>query len=788
MLLGVGVVLAILAFIPFAARVEALRDRHATGPAWAFPSRVYSDALRLTVGRAIPPVYLQRHLDLRGYVRVGGSPSRPGEYSWRSNGILIYLRGFPDAPEDGEIESPELVDLAIARARISAIRRPSTADTTRVPALEPILISMFADEHGVRRTWVSLERVPRIVQEAVIASEDRRFRHHMGLDLRSNARAILTNVKARGLREGGSTITQQLARGLFLGRERTFGRKIREAFYAVGLEILLSKEQILEMYLNSVYWGQGEGIGVAGIAEASRWYFDAPVESLKLGEAALLAGIIPAPNTYSPFRNSKVARDRRNAVLNDMVAAGVLPANAAAAAKRTPIRVRQAPPPPNRYPSFIGYAQQYLGQKLPKGASERWGLTILTTLDPVWQEDAEATLPSGVARFDPMPRFGGGTQAENPLEGAFVALDARDGAVRAMVGGRNIRPGDFNRAAQARRQPGSAFKPVVYAAALDPRRGDPRFTPASTVPDERREFTTPEGPWKPENDEADYHPQVSLAKALAKSLNLATSNLVEAISPAEVSRYAERFGLGRLKPVASIGLGSNEVTLLDLTNAYATFPNGGVRAEPHLVRAALDAEGKDILPARKRDTRVIPDQTAALMTGLLEDVVIFGVSYPLRKVYGFSRPVGGKTGTTNDYLDAWFVGFTPDVVAGVWVGHDQPEATGRPAAELAIPIWAGVMNRLLEGFPPTPFPARSDIELAWIDPWTGGLARRDCPSPLRTPFVRGTAPTAFCTRDHTHDWEVIFAARAADSLEALSRAAAAESLAADSAGGSATAP
>ncbi len=511
---GAGIALAITAFIPFAARVEALRERHATGPAWAFPSRVYSDGLPLTPNRPLPAGYLERHLDLRGYARVTGRPTRPGQYAWSDAGIQIHLRRFTDAPDPKGIEAPEIVALTLVRGRITAVRRAPDADTTRVPSLEPVLISMLADEQGVRRTWVPLSRIPRIAQDAVIASEDRRFRSHMGLDLRSNARALLSNVRARGVRQGGSTITQQLARGLFLGRERTYGRKLREAFLAVGLEILLSKEEILEMYLNSIYWGQGEGLGVAGIAEAARWYFDAPVESLGLGEAALLAGIIPAPNSYSPFRSPRLARERRDAVLEDMVAAGLLPGPAAAKMKREALTIRRGPPPPNRFPSFVGYAQQYLRTKLPTGASERWGLAILTTLDPVWQEDAEAALPAGVERFDPGQRWGGGTSLDHPLEGAFVALDARDGAVGVMVGGRAVLPGDFNRAAQARRQPGSAFKPVVYAAALDPRRGDPKFTPASTVPDLRREFATPEGPWQPQNDEGEYHAQVTLAKAI----------------------------------------------------------------------------------------------------------------------------------------------------------------------------------------------------------------------------------------------------------------------------------
>ena len=309
----------------------------------------------------------------------------------------------------------------------------------------------------------------------------------------------------------------------------------------------------------------------------------------------------------------------------------------------------------------------------------------------------------------------------------------------------------------------------MYAAALDPRRGGRAFTPASTVPDERRVFATPEGPWSPRNDEADYHDEVTLAKALAKSLNLATANLVEQIGAGVVARYAERFGFGRVRAVPSIGLGTNEVTLLALTNAYATFPNGGTRFEASTLSGIADARGRALGRPAASPVRVIPAETAALMTGLLEDVVIFGVSYPLRKVYGFTRPVGGKTGTTNDYNDAWFVGFTPDVVAGTWVGFDQPRNLGAPAAEIALPVWAHIMTRLLDGFPAREFPSDRGLALAWIDPWSGGLAGPGCPSVMRVPFLPGTAPTEPCRRDHAADWEALRQARAADSLAALAR-------------------
>ena len=295
------------------------------------------------------------------------------------------------------------------------------------------------------------------------------------------------------------------------------------------------------------------------------------------------------------------------------------------------------------------------------------------------------------------------------------------------------------------------------------------MTPASTVPDLRRTFDTPEGPWEPRNDEGEYHATVTLAKALTKSLNLATANLVEKIGAATVSRYAERFGLGRPEAVASIGLGTHEVTPLALTDAYTVFANGGWRREPTPVRAVLDGHGVPVvLPERKR-LDVLPEDAAVIARGMLEDVVIFGISYPLRAEYGFTRPCGGKTGTTNDYRDAWFVGFTPELAAGVWVGYDQPQSLARPAAKVALPVWARVMNRLLVGFPATDFPRRRDVKQVWIDPYTGGLARGDCPSPLRVDFIAGSEPAKPCPRDHAADWAAIHARAEADSLASAAR-------------------
>ena len=759
-----------LLLIPLAAKVDALRARHATGPSWSFPSRLYTAGVPFVRGRTMPFPYLRHQLALRGYRQVAYEPREPGTWAVGSRGIAIFTRGFRDTQDPAGHGGPERVLLEIGNGTLARVHRLGgregdlPPDRGSAPRLEPVVASLIMDDHRIRRTWVPLSRVPKVVRQAVVASEDRRFYKHSGLDLRSNFRALLVNLRAGAVRQGGSTITQQLARGLFLGPQRTWDRKLREIFLAVGLEILLSKDQILEMYLNMVYWGRADGGGVGGIAEAARWYFNEPVDSLRLREAALLAGMIPSPNATSPFRDPRRARERRNNVIDDMVAAGSIDAATGRRAKKLPLGVRRGPVPPEHFPSVASYVREWLEQRtagsLPKGALAQRGLAILTTIDPVWQIDAERALAEGLADQE---RWRG--RMAEPLEGAFVAIDPATGYVRAMVGGRRPTTGSFNRATQARRQPGSAIKPLVYASALE--RGPGAFTPASTLADLRREFDTPEGPWSPRNDDGRYHESVTIAKALAHSINVATANLVEAVGPPVVAREVARLGVEGLKAVPSIGLGTTEVTLLQLTNAYACFPNGGWKRAPSPVRVVIDGRGKTVASVASNATRVLPRQTAALMTGLLEDVVIFGVAYPLRKSYGFTRGVGGKTGTTNEYKDAWFIGFTPDIVAGVWVGYDTPQSLARPAAQIAIPVWAGIAHRMLEGFPERDFEGSGLLEQAWIDPWTGGLARQDCLSPMRVPFIRGSVPRRPCSRDHAGEWAEYYARQAiADSIAA----------------------
>ncbi len=753
-------------------RVAALRSGHATGPGWTFPSRVYSDDVPLEAGRILPVEYLLAQLAARDYRQMSGDATPAGTFTRRGGVFEIALRGFHEAPDPRGNAPPERVRLSIRDGRLASVQhldavrgpRASTRapgrqeETPGPPRLEPILMALLLDPDRTWRAWVDIDAVPEPVRDAIVASEDRRFHSHIGVDLRGYARALRSNVRAGEVREGGSTISQQLARGLFLGRDRTLWRKLAEVPLALGLEVALGKRRILEMYLNSVYWGQAGSYSIGGIAAAARWYFDAPLDSLGALEGATLAAMIPAPNVFDPFKRAALVRTRRNRVLRDMVAAGRLAPERAAALARRPLNVRRGAPPVERFPSYVGFVREQLAARFAPEVVTRHGLTVFTRMDIAWQQGAEGGLAGAVKALD------GGGGGGTPLEGAFVALEPGTGAVRVLVGGRAPVAGDFNRAFQARRQTGSAIKPIVYAAAFAAGQG---LTPSTVVPDLPRTFQTDLGPWTPRNDDGSNHARVALVKALERSLNVATTNLVDRVGPEYVAKVARRFGLGELKPVMSIGLGSNESTLLDLTRAFAVFGDGGVLVPATALHAVVDRSGRVVAGARgdrpnpsttagtpapeatpkpPDASRAIPEPVAALMTGLLTNVVRFGVAYPLRNVYGFTRPVAGKTGTTDEYKDAWFVGFTPDIVAGIWLGHDRPRSMGRLAVDTALPAWAWIVGPMLQGFPPRGFASDAALEWRDIEPWSGLLATRECRA-QPVPFLPGTAPKGYCAPD-----------------------------------------
>jgi len=519
-----------------------------------------------------------------------------------------------------------------------------------------------------QRRDVSLDQISRDLQNAVIAVEDHRFYSHFGIDPVGLGRALYRDVRG-GRLEGGSTLTQQLARTLFLSNKRTLGRKAQEAVLALLLEQELSKKQILELYLNRIFLSAG----VYGVETMSRDLFGKPANTLTLPEAALIAGLIRAPSALSPWSNLDGALDRSRVVLQRMREEGfITPAQEKAAAQARP-RIR---PYPGATEAQAGYAKEFLRQKFRDefGGDHPPDWQVRTTFVPELQEAAERSVENGLRRF-----------GKPDLQAALVAVDPATGDVLAMVGGRDYRQSQFNRAWRSHRQPGSAFKPFLYAAALT--RG---YSPVSVL--EGLTSIQRQGPeeWAPRNAGGEEAEALTLRAALIESNNRAAALLQQRIGSRPVLRLASDVGLRDLPDVPSLSLGTGLVSPLDLTTAFSAFPNGGYAVRARALTRVIDADGSIAYDNPVQQDRVISEQVAYQMVSMLEDVVDRGTASPARTAYGVQFPVAGKTGTTDDFKDAWFVGFTSSVVVGVWVGEDQPATIAREGygARFALPIWA----------------------------------------------------------------------------------------------------
>jgi 1A family penicillin-binding protein len=736
-------------------RLSALGSSEYAGKGWTFPTRVYADWKEYRIGDPLDSPTLQSALDRARYRRVWDRPSDAGQYRVRGNLFEIRLKPFrfPDRQEPGseviaDVRDGRLVSLA------EGFREPRGRGVLRV---DPELLGEFSSSTRERRSYVPLSEIPPKVVQAVIASEDRRFYRHWGLDLVGLVRASVANLKAGGVVEGGSTISQQLAKNLFLSQERNFFRKFHEAFLALLIELRYSKEQILEFYLNQIYLGQRGSWSVCGVEEASLFYFNKHAKELSVPEGALIAGIIPAPNRLSPYRDRDAALGRRDHVLADMVDIGWISKEDARRYRRMPLKFGANPAPMTRAPYFVDYVREILSKDIPPLDLNARGYSIFTTLDAEAQDAAERAAREGARDAD--LRSGRPGSSRDPAQAAVVAIDPQNGFIRAMVGGRNYVESPFNRAVDSRRQPGSAFKPFVYVAALDtPYSGRrPPLTAATLLEDLPDTFRTDLGPWAPRNYENSYEGHVTAARALARSLNVATAHLAEMVGVGNVARTAHVLGIeSRLREVASLALGTSEVTPLELTTAYAALANGGVWIRPTAVRAVLDRGGEEIWTPKKEMRRVLRPETAYMATVLLEGPVIYGTAASIRTTYGFTRPAAGKTGTTDDENDAWFMGYTPQLVAGVWVGCDRNRRLGLTGTAAAVPIWVRFMEAVHRHLPVVDFAAPPGVVEVWIDAQTGYRAGPDCPRIMRVAFVAGTEPRTVCPAFHApslYDWE-----------------------------------
>ena len=609
---------------------------------------------------------------------------------------------------------------------------------------------------------------PRLIQ-ALIATEDQRFYEHHGFDVRRIASAALANVRRRRAAQGASTITQQLARQSFLTPDKTFHRKLQELILAERIERQYSKQRILELYLNKVYFGDG----LYGAEAASRGFFGKRANELNLSEAATLAGLVKSPSTYAPTISKERAVARRNVVLQAMLENAAIDRNEYTAARNAKLTLHdglRADEPHGLY--FKEQVRRELVDRFGWQRVYQGGLRVFSTIDMTMQDAAEAAVADSLKVIDERRQALAAKRAaarsamkqapppnpnandDSPLQAALIALDPETGHVRAMVGGRNFEESSFNRAVQAKRQPGSAFKPFVYATALEE-----GFTPATMIDHLDEPIATLQGAWTPE-DEHTSAPAMSLRAGLRTSSNRAAVQLLQRVGIARTVQNAKQMGVGDVPSVPSLALGSGEVTLQSMTAAYAAFANHGLVPTTVLIRRVEDRDGVVLFEAHDASTRAISDTTAYLMTTMLADVVNAGTGYRARQM-GFTLPAAGKTGTTNDFNDAWFVGYTPHLVAGVWVGFDQPR-TILPngfAADLAVPMWSRFMKDATRGDKPDWLIPPSGISTAQVCRLSGKLATDGCQdvevvsndgqidrrSMIYTEyFARGTVPDAYC--------------------------------------------
>jgi penicillin-binding protein 1A len=609
---------------------------------------------------------------------------------------------------------------------------------------EPSLVygshdDLFASLAPEYRIFVPLQRVPKQVQQAVLDVEDAQFYQHGAISLKGMARAAFRNLTAAKVKEGGSTITQQLAKGLFLSSERTLMRKVKEIRLAREIEARYSKDKIFEMYLNTIYFGGG----AYGIEASARTYFSKSVGQLTLPEAALLAGLVKAPSAYSPFSDLRRARERRDLVLRRMQTVGHITAAQAKAAMSGQVTLNPLFKARGIAPYFVDYIRKELEPRFGSVLLVRGGLRVYTTLDLETQRAAVEVLRSGVKNIEKtLATRRKGAQADSSgLEAALVALEPATGQIRAMVGGLDYARSQFNRAVQARRQPGSAFKPFVYTAALE--RG---FSLTNLLDDFPISYSIPQNghqaEWSPENYDHKFRGSVTLRRALEESINVPTVRLLEAVGVESVVTLAHRMGIkSELRREYALALGVSEVNLLELASAYAVLADRGVRVPSVGIRRVAGPNGDVLEGTSGSGERVLQEEVAFLATSLLQGAVERGTA-KLGKVPGWS--VAAKTGTSQDAVDMWFVGFTPTLVAGLWIGYDQPRSLGshETAGRLAAPVWADFMRRALRGVSPERATIPEGVFSLTVNYRTGLATDATDPEGITEFFVRGETPGA----------------------------------------------
>ncbi|RRQ20641.1 penicillin-binding protein 1B [Thiohalobacter thiocyanaticus] len=698
------------------------------GQRWALPARVYAQPLELYTGLELSPARFAAVLDRLGYQQVPAL-RHAGEFSRDRDRFHVHTQRFQfwDATEPAR-----RLRIDFAGGRISAISDLAGGRAVPIVRLEPEQIASIYPTHGEDRILVSLDGVPDFLTAALIATEDRGFYDHHGISLRGIARALFANIRAGGVVQGGSTLTQQLVKNFFLTHERTLVRKLNEALMALLLELHYSKNEILEAYLNEVYLGQDGARSIHGFGLASRFYYGRALEALTPEQTALLVGMVKGPSYYDPRRHPERARERRNLVLELLAEQGRLEARDAARLQARPLGVvdkrRVAS---NAHPAFLELVRRQLQRDYREEDLRSEGLRIFTTLDPLLQRTVEAQAD---ARLTQLER--GYNIEPDALQAAVIVTRYQNGEVLALLGDRDPHAAGFNRALEARRQIGSLIKPFVYLTALE----SGGYTLASRLEDTPFTLDMPIGdPWQPRNYDRKFRGEVLLIDALVESLNVPTARVGLDTGLDSLIRTLDRMGLERdIRPLPSLLLGALELTPLELTQLYQGLAANGFRSPLQAIREVVDAEGLPLQRYPLEVQRVAEPAAVSLVQFALREVALRGTARALGARFGAGAGLSGKTGTTDELRDSWFAGYDDDRLMVVWVGRDDNRNMGLTGSQGALQLWSEIMAR--RGVLPSVYTPATGVELAEIDPASGLRADRGCADRVQLPFIEGTVP------------------------------------------------
>ncbi|WP_288398653.1 penicillin-binding protein 1B [uncultured Acinetobacter sp.] len=725
LIFSVLVIGGFIAFSIYVIRLDTVIRNKFEGQRWDIPAKVFARPLEIYTNASISQANFTQELNMLGY-KSSDSYTKPGSYVNQGNSMYVHTRGF----DFGDSSEPEQVlEVTFSADQVTDVRatKPSS---TGIARLEPMLIGGIYPQHNEDRVLIKLNKVPKTLIEALIATEDRNFYHHHGLSIRGTARALVSNVTG-GKRQGGSTLTQQLVKNFYLSPERTLKRKVNEALMSLLLELHYNKDEILEAYLNEVNLGQNGNYSINGYGLASQFYFGLPLRELNVAQQAYLVGLVQGPSLYNPWRNPEGALKRRNTVLNNMLVMGYLSQAEYEQENARPLGVLSKPSVGTaKFPDFLDIVRRQLRSEYQETDLTNQGLRIFTTLDPIAQTRIQDAFKASVGQLAK-----GNPSRLRDLQGAVLVSHPENGELVAAVGSTQDFTG-FNRAVDAKRQVGSLLKPVIYLNAIE----SGRYNWASRIQD--RAVNVPTGSdqsWTPKNYSGGEHGEVTMAQALANSYNLSAVRLGQEFGVSAFTNKLKKFGVtSEIPSYPSVFLGAVNMSPMEMLSIYSNFATGGFKYPTRAIRSVVDANGKVLERFGLNVEQTIEPSSAYVLNYGLQQVMASGTGRSAYNSLPSSLKLAGKSGTTNDTRDSWFAGYSGNYVAVVWLGLDNNKVTGLTGSSGALPVWTNVMRQLRQQ--PVNLKQTDDVQWQWIDVASGNLSAQGCGGAMYIPMLRSTVP------------------------------------------------